>query len=105
MRIAIIGAGAAGCICAVEVKRLHPEADVTVYEAGREPLAKVALTGGGRCNITNTFAGVDSLRDVYPRGWRLMHRLLHGFGPQDTVRWFAAEGVRLKEEDGGRLFP
>ena len=114
MRIAIIGAGAAGCICARECKRLRPAAEVTVYEAGKVPLAKVAVTGGGRCNIANTFAGIGlagkaagrrELREVYPRGYRLMQKLLHDFGPEDTVRWFAAEGVRLKEEDGGRLFP
>ena len=48
MHIAIIGGGAAGCFAAVNVKRLHPEAEVTVYEAATKPLVKVSITGGGR---------------------------------------------------------
>ena len=54
-RIAVIGAGAAGCFCAIELRRRLPDASVEVFEAGRTPLAKVAITGGGRCNLTNTF--------------------------------------------------
>ena len=46
MKIAIIGAGAAGSICAIELKRRIPSAEVDVYEAGKRPLAKVAITGG-----------------------------------------------------------
>ena len=53
MHIAIIGAGAAGCFAAVNIMRMMPTAKVTVYESGTRPLAKVAVTGGGRCNLTN----------------------------------------------------
>lgn len=105
MKISVIGAGAAGCICAIELKRRLPDADVCVFESGKVPLAKVALTGGGRCNLTNDFKKVDSLRDVYPRGFRLMERLLKEFGPEETMDWFRREGVRLKVEDEGRIFP
>ena len=101
----IIGAGAAGCLATVELKRRRPDADVTVYEAGPAPMRKLALTGGGRCNLTNTFDGVADLRKVYPRGAQLMKGALKQFGPQETMRWFEAEGVRLTEEDGGRIFP
>ena len=55
MRVAVIGGGAAGCFCAIGLKRRRPEADVTVFEAGPRLLAKVAVTGGGRCNLTNSF--------------------------------------------------
>ena len=74
--IAIIGAGAAGCFAAINLKRFCPEADITVYEGGRKPLAKVAITGGGRCNLTNSFCGIKSTDEAYPRGGRLMKRLL-----------------------------
>ena len=104
-RLAVIGAGAAGCLGAIELKRRRPDVDVSVFEAGSKPLAKVALTGGGRCNLTNTFDAVGDLREVYPRGFQLMKRALHHFGPGDTRRWFEAEGVRLVEEDGGLIFP
>jgi predicted Rossmann fold flavoprotein len=104
-KASIIGAGAAGCLAAVELKRRCPDTEVVVLEAGPRPLAKVALTGGGRCNLTNTFAGVGDLREAYPRGFRLMKRALKEFGPRETMRWFEAEGVALTEEDGGRIFP
>lgn len=76
MNIAIVGAGAAGCFAAIELKRRMPHARVCLYEAGTRPLAKVAVTGGGRCNLTNSFAAVKSLDKVYPRGAKLMKRLL-----------------------------
>ena len=89
MKVAIIGAGAAGCFCAVNLKRMLPEADVTVFERSSRPLAKVAITGGCRCNITNTFRAITHLQQAYPRGWRLMERLFRRFGPEDTMRWWA----------------
>ncbi len=64
MRIVIVGAGAAGCFAAITLKRECPEAEVTVLERGRRALAKVAVTGGGRCNLTNSFRGVKSLEQV-----------------------------------------
>ena len=105
MRIAVVGGGAAGCFCAVEMKRRRPEAEVTVYEAGRRPMAKLAVTGGGRCNITNTFENVGSLAKVYPRGDKFMKRALKRFGSRDVLRWFEAEGVRFVAQPDGCVFP
>lgn len=105
MKTAIIGAGAAGCFAAIELKRRCPEAEVTVYEAARKPLAKVAITGGGRCNLTNTFASVRSLAAAYPRGERLMKRLLKEFGHEEAWQWFEREGVRLTAQADGCVFP
>ena len=92
-RVAIIGAGAAGCFCAVQLRRMAPELSVTVFEAGPKPLAKVAVTGGGRCNLTNDFQDIRSLAEAYPRGERVMKRALKVFSQEDTIRWFQAEGV------------
>jgi hypothetical protein len=103
--IAVIGAGAAGCFAAIEIKRLRPEAEVTVYESGQRPLAKLAVTGGGRCNITNTFARVRSLAAVYPRGERLMKRLLREFDAEATLRWFEGEGIRFVTQEDQCIFP
>lgn len=105
MHIAIIGAGAAGCFAAINIRRLAPSFCVTVFESGMKPLAKVAVTGGGRCNLTNSFNGVRSLAAVYPRGGRLMGRLLREFGNEDLCRWFEREGVRLVTQDDGCVFP
>ena len=103
--VAVIGGGAAGCFCAVNIKRRSPDLEVTVYEAGPVPMAKLSLTGGGRCNITNSFDGIENLRDVYPRGFNLMKRVLPVFGPEDTMRWFEDAGVRLYTQADGRVFP
>lgn len=104
-RIAVIGAGAAGCFAAIRAKRLDPQAEVTVYEAGRTALAKVAVTGGGRCNLTNSFERVERLRDVYPRGEQLMKRALRAFGNQDCMSWWEHEGVRLTTQEDCCVFP
>ena len=100
-RVAIIGAGAAGCFCAALLRKRAPELSVTVFEAGVKPMAKLAITGGGRCNLTNSFAGIRSLGEAYPRGERIMKRALKAFSQDDTIRWFTAEGVPciLQEDD------
>ena len=105
MTISIIGAGAAGCFAAIEAARRMPQADICVYESLNRPLAKVAITGGGRCNLTNSFQEVRSLETVYPRGARLMKRLFHTFDHRDTMRWFEAEGVPLVVQDDQCVFP
>jgi flavoprotein, HI0933 family len=104
-RIAVIGAGAAGCFCAAELRRRLPAVKVDVYESGPKPLAKVAITGGGRCNLTNSFEGIRSLGEAYPRGERLMKRLLRVFSQEDTWRWFEAAGVPLVLQDDLCVFP
>ena len=104
-RVAIVGAGAAGCFAAIETGRRLPEADIHVFERMKKPLAKVALTGGGRCNLTNTFVGVRSLEAVYPRGHRLMKRLLREFDHEETMAWFEREGVELVTQTDECVFP
>ena len=105
MRIAVIGAGAAGCLCAAELGRRLRDAEVTVLEGGPRPLAKVAVTGGGRCNFTNTFEQIGRLEEAYPRGARLMKRALMRFSPEDARRWFASKGVPSVVMDDGCVFP
>ena len=104
-RIAVIGAGAAGCFCTAELRRLRPDFRVDVYESGPKALAKVAITGGGRCNLTNSFAGIRSLVEAYPRGGRLMKRLLKQFSQEDTWRWFESAGAPLVLQEDHCVFP
>jgi len=104
-RIAIVGAGAAGCFCAVEAKRRNPDAEVIVFEAGPKPLAKVAVTGGGRCNLTNTFRDIARLSDAYPRGEKLVRQAFKALSPADTVRWWEHAGVRLTVQPDQCIFP
>ena len=103
--VAIIGAGAAGCFCAAELRRVAPEVAVTLFEAGSKPLAKVAITGGGRCNLTNDFEGIRSLAEAYPRGERVMKRALKAFSQEDTIRWFTQRGVPCTLQEDHCWFP
>ncbi len=101
-RIAIIGAGAAGCFAAANVGPGH---EVVIFEKGSKPLQKVKVSGGGRCNVTHACYDIPELINRYPRGASLLKRTLHQFGPQDTVKWFEQRGVSVKEEADGRMFP
>lgn len=105
MNVAIIGAGAAGCFAAIQIKRNNPKANITVYEAGIKPLITVAITGGGRCNLTNSFDGIRSLDEAYPRGARLLKRLFRTFDYNNVYQWFESEGVSLTTQDDECVFP
>ena len=64
MEIAIIGGGAAGFFLAVNLKTFAPQVEVTVFERQADVLKKVLVSGGGRCNLTNTFVGGTDLIEV-----------------------------------------
>ena len=84
---------------------MMPNADVHIFESKCKALAKVAVTGGGRCNLTNTFKMVKNLKDVYPRGEKLMRRALSVFSAEDTCAWFEKEGIRLVAQEDECIFP
>ena len=105
MKTAIIGGGAAGFFLAVTLKEMMPEMDVTLFERGTRVLRKVAVSGGGRCNCTNSFEGISDLQAVYPRGHRLMKRLMKGFSQRDAFQWFERHGVRLTTQADHCVFP
>ena len=105
MRVAVIGAGAAGCFCAVELRRRLPSVQVTVFEAGPNALAKVALTGGGRCNITNTFQGIKKLEEAYPRGASVVKNAFKAMSPEQTYAWWENAGVALTVQPDFCVFP
>lgn len=105
MIVAIIGCGASGSFCAIELKRRLPSARVEVFESKRKALAKVAVTGGGRCNLTNSFEGVTNLSQAYPRGDKLMKRVFRNFDHTDTWKWFESEGVALTLQEDNCVFP
>ena len=79
--------------------------DVTIFEKSKKVLAKVEVSGGGRCNCTNSFAAVRDLSQVYPRGHRLMKRLFKTFDHRDAYEWFERHGVRLVTQDDECVFP
>lgn len=105
MKTAVIGGGAAGFFLAVNLKEMMPEMEVTIFERSKRVLAKVEISGGGRCNCTNSFAEVTDLSQVYPRGHRLMKRLFNVFDYEDAYRWFEHHGVPLVTQDDECVFP
>jgi predicted Rossmann fold flavoprotein len=104
-RITVVGGGAAGFFAAITCAEARPEARVAVLERGPQFLAKVRISGGGRCNVTHACFDPDELATRYPRGERELRRLFHRFQPADAVEWFESRGVALKTQEDGRMFP
>ena len=104
-RTIIIGGGAAGFFAAINLKEMCPDMQVTILEKANTVLRKVAVSGGGRCNCTNSFREVSDLSKVYPRGHRLLKRLFKGFNHEDAYRWFEQHGVRLVTQNDQCVFP
>ncbi|WP_309397697.1 NAD(P)/FAD-dependent oxidoreductase [Cerasicoccus maritimus] len=103
--VAIVGGGAAGFFTALTVAELNPSAKVTIYEKGQKWLAKVKISGGGRCNVTHSCFDPKELSMRYPRGARELRAAFYRWQPQDTLDWFAERGVKIKREEDGRMFP
>jgi predicted Rossmann fold flavoprotein len=104
-KIAVIGAGAAGFFGAIRMKSLLPHATVVVFEKSNKMLAKVKVSGGGRCNATHACFEVSQLIKNYPRGSKELRQAFMQFSCTDTVNWFFDRGVELKTEQDGRMFP
>ena len=104
-RILVAGGGAAGFFAAIACAEADPRAEVTVHEATARPLAKVRISGGGRCNVTHACPDVGEFARNFPRGSSELIGPLHRFGPAETVAWFLERGVELKTEGDGRVFP
>jgi hypothetical protein len=113
-RVVVIGGGAAGYFSSIECARTLREhkvpATVTVLEAGRKPLSKVLISGGGRCNVMHDpTKGSNLIAKGYPRGSKeLLSPFNKNFGPWETFEWFSSRlppGATLKTEADGRVFP
>ncbi|MGA1264156.1 MAG: NAD(P)/FAD-dependent oxidoreductase [Prochlorothrix sp.] len=103
--VAIVGGGAAGFFAAIATAEANPQQRVLLLEAGSQPLTKVRISGGGRCNVTHHCFDPLQLVQHYPRGGKALRGAFSRFQPQDTVAWFQGRGVSLKTEADGRMFP
>lgn len=103
--VIIAGGGAAGMFAAAVLSEEAPELKVLVLEKGAKPLAKVRVSGGGRCNLTHQCSDIREFVKNYPRGGRELIGPFTRFGPAETVAWFESHGVPLVTLDDGCLFP
>ena len=102
MEICVVGGGAAGLMAAAAAAEAG--AAVTVLEKTDRPGKKLRITGKGRCNVTCA-ADPAAMQEKIARGAKFLRTALYAFPPSETVRFFEAAGVPLKEERGGRIFP
>ena len=104
-RVAIIGAGAAGFFAAIAIKENYPQSQVIIFEKTNRVLSKVAVSGGGRCNLTNGCSDPQELSKAYPRGGKELKRLFYQFNTTDTIEWFEKKGVPLVTQQDNCVFP
>ncbi len=105
MKVAVIGGGAAGFFAAIHAKINHPTAQVIIYEKSKKLLAKVKVSGGGRCNVTNGCTEIKELVKAYPRGGKKLKQAFRTFSTPDTMEWFESRGVHLVIQEDNCVFP
>jgi len=103
-RLVVIGGGAAGFFGAITAAECGAR-EVLILEKGPEVLTKVRISGGGRCNVTQACHEPQVLVQSYPRGNKSLIGPFHRWQVSDTVEWFTNQGVVLKTEVDGRMFP
>ena len=101
----VIGGGAAGFFGALAFAGAAPSRRVLILEKAAAVLAKVRISGGGRCNLTHACFDPADLVRFYPRGAAALRGAFSRFQPSDTMTWFESRGVPLKIEPDGRVFP
>jgi predicted Rossmann fold flavoprotein len=104
-RVVVAGGGASGFFAAVTAAESAGRPKVLLIEKGPQFLAKVRISGGGRCNVTHACFEPRELSGYYPRGGPALLGAFQAFQPRDTIEWFEARGVKLKTEADGRMFP
>jgi predicted Rossmann fold flavoprotein len=100
--LAIVGAGAAGLATAIFLRRMNRDVRVAVFDSARLPGAKIIISGGGRCNVTNA---VVTERDFWGGKRTIIRQVLRALPVGETIGFFETLGVALKEEPGGKMFP
>lgn len=105
MKIAIIGGGAAGVFSAIAAKENYPDAKVIIFEKSTNLLAKVKISGGGRCNVTNGCGSIVELCKAYPRGGKSLKKAFQVFSTTHAIEWFESRGVPLIIQEDNRVFP
>jgi hypothetical protein len=100
--IAVIGAGAAGLMAAIQAGRSAPGRRIVAVDGAPRLGAKILIAGGGRCNVTHHAVDETAFAGSTPKAIR---NVLRRFDVPDTVAFFEGLGVALKREETGKLFP
>jgi len=98
----VVGAGAAGLATAIFARRFNRSPSVVLLDGARKPGAKILVSGGSRCNVTNA---IVTERDFWSGRPSIVRRVLRSFTVDETIVFFREIGVRLHEEADGKLFP
>lgn len=104
LALVVAGGGAAGYMAAINAAEAGV-APVLLLESQPEPLQKILISGGGRCNVTHACWDPRALVGHYPRGGRALRGPFSRFASGDAVAWFSDHGLELVEEPDGRMFP
>lgn len=105
MKAVVIGGGAAGIFGAIAIAKFNPDAEVILLEKTYKLLSKVKISGGGRCNVTNSETHLSNLIKNYPRGGKELRSVFKEFSTLDTFKFFEERNAKLKIEKDGRVFP
>lgn len=100
--VIIVGAGAAGLATAIFLAKRRPDLKVVALDGAKQLGAKILVSGGGRCNVTNS---VVTEKDFFGGNDRVIRHVLRAFSVTETIAFFREIGVELREEAGGKLFP
>ena len=100
--IAIIGAGASGCLCAYFL--LKAGFNVTLFDKGY-PLRTLLPTGGGRCNLAHAEYDPKELAKNYQRGEKFLYSVFSKYGTAETLETFENMGIKTYVQENGRIFP
>ena len=100
--VIVIGGGPSGLMAAIAAG--EKGAKVLLVDKGEKLGRKLAISGGGRCNVTNR-RSIDEIIQHIPGNGRFLYSAFSEFNNEDIIQFFENLGVKLKEEDHGRMFP
>lgn len=102
-KIAVIGGGPAGVMCAIEAAK-DPSNEVLIFEQN-EVLKTLLCTGGGRCNLAYAEFDEKELTNFYPRGQKFLYSVFSKFSTSDTIEFFDKIGIKTYIQNDMRIFP
>lgn len=103
-KIVIIGGGPSGMMSAIACAKKNPQFEVIILEKKSKLGTKLLISGGGRCNVTNSGDNQHIIDNVIGNG-KFLYSALNQFSSIDIINFFEKNGCKLKEEDRGRMFP